>query len=158
MQEGFALRRSQASLVELLIIALGASACLTLLLSINPTSTEPIKSQNMETEETLINYLKYKGAFNETNSFLITSQCNNETFFMQNEPFFNETKRVIESLNNNNSFILFINISTKAWSIYNNQESVCLREAKLARTKLETPCGQGEMIYGSWKGEAPLIC
>jgi|GEM_PF-3026245 len=159
MQGGFALRRSQSSLIELLIIAIGVSASLTILLYNNYSSIESLRSVSLESEEVLINYLNYKPSlYNETNHLLITQQCNNHTFYEIDSYFFNETRRAIEWLNDNNSFIIFINISNNAWKVYNNQETVCLRQARLSKQELRTPCGDGYIIYGSWKGEAPLTC
>jgi len=123
------------------------------------SSIESIRSVSTESEEVLINYLNYRPLmYNETNSFMITHSCSNDSFFTSESYFFNESKRVIESLNNNNSFILFINISNNAWTVNNGQDSVCLREARLSRLELTTPCGNGVIIYGSWKGEAPVTC
>jgi hypothetical protein len=127
-------------------------------MSIKGVELESLRAVRIETEEVLINYLDYKLMFNESSLFLMSHSCNNESFFEINSEFFNETKRIIESLNNNKSFILFINISNSAWKVYNNQESVCLTQAILSRQEFNTPCGKGEIVYGSWKGEAPIKC
>ncbi|MBD3311855.1 hypothetical protein GF352_00110 [archaeon] len=145
------MRRNQSSMVEVLVLAVSVSACLTLLLGYRVVN----HYHNTEPDEVLLNYLDYE--FDESMLFHITNQCANNSFFESNE-FLNTSREVIECLNNNNSFILFINISNNAWRVYNKQESVCLREARLSKYEFNTPCGEGVITYGSWKGEAPLTC
>lgn len=150
------MRHSQSSLIELLVIAIGVSACLTLLLLFKNNSIESISAASIESEELLLNYLNYRfSGYNETMLFLITQQCSNQSFY---QDFISKTRSVIEYLNNNNSFILFINISNSAWKVYNQQETVCLTEARLSEMVINTPCGTGKIVYGSWTGEAPITC
>ncbi len=141
-------RHSQGSMVELLIIVLGVSACLTLVLSVRTNSTEPISAQRLESESVLASYLEYKpGLYNESFAFLLE---NHPLLFSKDSYLFNESVRVIRLLNNNNHFIVYANISNNELVIYDQQASVCLAQAQLANY-------QG-VIYGSWTGEAGLKC
>ncbi len=137
------------------MITLAVSISLTIILTQNNNSTEEIRANSIEAEETLINYLKYKPAeYNESMSFIL-KQCptiNNESYL------FNESKKTIELLNNNNSFILFINNNNSKQEVYNKQPTVCLKNIRLAKTEMNTTCGKTTITYGQWRGEAPLKC
>ena len=137
------MRHSQSSIIELLIISIGVSIAITMILMQRSINIESIRQSGIESEETLINYLNYRPEkYNESFSILIQSPAD----FSNGSYLFNESIRVIELLNNNNSFILY----TNKLNVYNKQETVCLKKARLAAYKGVT--------YGSWKGEAPLKC
>lgn len=144
--------RSQSSLIEVLILCVGVSVCLSFLLYNNFFSVEELRSDRIESEEVLLSYLNYKPIFyNESFSFLI--KVLDSSFFSEGSLLFNESVRVIECLNYNNSFILFVN-SSYSFIIYNKQESVCLSDAQLASYEFDGV----KIVYGSWKGEARLKC
>lgn len=150
--------KAQSSIIELLITCLSISACVTILIINSDSNLNELRIQSIEVEGTLINYLKHKPLeYNETISLLIKANCNNQSFY-ESDFFNNKTIEVIESLNDNNNFILLINISDNSWLIHNHQPSVCLKNARLAINEINTPCGQGIITYGSWSGEAPLKC
>ncbi|HLE06979.1 MAG TPA: hypothetical protein VI790_06500 [Candidatus Nanoarchaeia archaeon] len=150
--------RNQSSLIELLIVCVSVSVCVSVMLLTKPFSNSGIRALVIESEEVLINYLEYKpSVYNESFYFLFNELCFNESFFERNSYLFNESVRVIEALNGNMSFILYINISTGA-VIYNKQSEVCLESIKVSDIKLKTPCGTGLIVYGSWHGKAPLKC
>lgn len=150
--------RSQSSLVELLIVCVSVSVCVSFMLLTKPFSNEGVRALVVESEEVLINYLEYKPSlYNESFYFLTNELCFNGSFFARDSYLFNESVRVIESLNGNISFILYINIST-GFVVYNKQSEVCLEQVKLADIKLSTPCGEGLILYGSWHGLAPVKC
>ncbi len=138
--------RSQSSMVELLIVALAISASLVMVL-ISRNNLFSARIAGVEAETTLINFLNYKvPKYNESFSFLIKKCVSFNDSYL-----FNEGKRVIEALNNNKSFILFINETNK---IYNDVPQICLKKARLAYYVIKSDCGIKKVIYGAWrKGE-----
>ncbi len=135
--------RSQTSVVELLLVAVAISASLVMVL-VERNSPSSVRIFSVESEETLINFLNYRvPEYNESFSFLIRKCVSFNDSYL-----FNEGKRVIELLNNNKSFILYINETNK---IYNDVPQVCLKKARLSYFHVMADCGEEIVIYGSWR-------
>jgi hypothetical protein len=138
-------------MIELLIITLGVSACLSIIY-LKPVTTIQVRAQVIESELVLTNYLNYKPSkYNETFSLLLNQFSD---LFNKDSYLFNESVRVIKLLNNNNHFIVYANISNNELLIYDQQASVCLTQAQLSTYEFTN----GRLVYGSWKREADLKC
>ena len=142
--------RSQGSIAELLIISLAISVSITSLVAFDPL----LNLYSFPYQESpLPYYLNYTSkTYNETMGFLITYLCK-DPFFVDN--IFEESVNVMHALNGNKSFILYIVIEDSSWRIYDKQPEVCLEEIDISRYDFNASCGQGYVLYGSWKGEAP---
>jgi len=142
-------------MIELLLIVIALIICISLInFSVNSSlSLEAERAELFYRESLLNSFLSYYSkSYNETFMTLIIH-------YLCSEPFnLTEALDVLNQLNyRNNSFILYARLNNEL-RLFNHQSSVCLDKLTLSSVSLATYCGNTNLLFGVWDGEAPQSC